>query len=108
MWVLQFAFTFAILNSPLWSYSVKFILPNNCSSGSSDSYPEYFNTANLLCQKCSQNLTFQRQSADGLSCLCQPGYKTLKNFGGNNVECLKCEDGQVGIQHYVNYFQDGQ
>ncbi|CAH8598091.1 unnamed protein product [Schistosoma curassoni] len=83
-----------LLKQPL-SYSIDLISQQNCSTGSTDSNAEYFNSANLLCKKCSQNLTFQKQSADGFSCICQPGYKTIKNFGGNNVECSQCKNGET-------------
>lgn len=36
----------------------------------------------------------------GFSCICQPGYKTIKNFGGNNVECSQCKNGEVSDPGY--------
>ncbi|KAK4468022.1 hypothetical protein MN116_008200 [Schistosoma mekongi] len=84
-----------VLIKPIRAYSINLISQQNCSVGSADSNAEYFNSANLVCVKCSQNFTFQKQSEDGFSCVCQPGYKTIKNFGGGNVNCVKCADGET-------------
>ena len=36
----------------------------------------------------------------GLSCICQPGYRYLKNFGGTAVNCTACPAGQVSKRGY--------
>ncbi|GFN86065.1 meckelin [Plakobranchus ocellatus] len=66
--------------------------PSDCKTGSSstDGFAEFFNSATLKCSQCSENSTFQLQSTDGLSCICQPGYRYVKNFGGKNVTCQLC------------------
>ncbi|THD26645.1 Meckelin [Fasciola hepatica] len=95
-----------------FGYALYFTLPSNCSKGSSTAAAEFFNIATLLCEPCTQNLLYQRQSDDGLSCICQPGYRTKRNFGGNSIECEACdfsqtvtEDGLQCVQCVAeNYF----
>ncbi|KAK7114529.1 meckelin-like [Littorina saxatilis] len=55
-----------------------------------EGFPQYFDSVNLACTKCSGNNTEQQTSSNGLTCECQSGFKYTKNFGGNQVSCQKC------------------
>ncbi|CAL8069107.1 unnamed protein product [Calicophoron daubneyi] len=70
--------------------SISYLSPGNCSKGSANHAAEYLNTATFLCESCSQGITYQKQSADGLSCQCQPGYYIISHFGGNSLKCGPC------------------
>ncbi|XP_052232195.1 meckelin-like isoform X2 [Dreissena polymorpha] len=56
---------------------------------------QFFDISKLDCVSCSQNLTFQEASPNGQSCVCKPGYKYLRNFGGTEVLCQPCGADQV-------------
>ncbi|KAF5396504.1 hypothetical protein PHET_10378 [Paragonimus heterotremus] len=93
--------------------AISFVSPTNCSVGTTTVSAEYFNTATLLCEPCSQSTRFQKQSEDGLSCSCQPGYRIIKNVGGNTLTCEACnanetvtEDGLQCIPCAENSFDD--
>ncbi|KAF7256915.1 hypothetical protein EG68_07120 [Paragonimus skrjabini miyazakii] len=93
--------------------AISFVSPKNCSIGTTTTSAEYFNTATLLCESCSQSIRFQKQSDDGLSCSCQPGYRIIKDVGGNTLTCEACnanetvtEDGLQCIPCAENSFDD--
>ncbi|KAL8605994.1 hypothetical protein ACOMHN_040493 [Nucella lapillus] len=48
----------------------------------------------MACKKCSQNNTVQKTSSDGLSCVCQDGYRYINTFGGDQVTCARCAANQ--------------
>ncbi|WAR13151.1 MKS3-like protein [Mya arenaria] len=56
---------------------------------------EFYDISKLNCIQCSQDSTFQTQSVNGLSCVCQPGYRYIKNFGGTEVQCAPCAANEV-------------
>ncbi|KAA3671938.1 uncharacterized protein DEA37_0015083 [Paragonimus westermani] len=102
-----------LLLESITGQAISFVSPANCSIGTTTAPAEYFNTATLLCESCSQSTRFQKQSDDGLSCSCQPGYRKIKDVGGNTLTCEACnanetvtEDGLQCIPCAVNSFDD--
>ncbi|XP_076448752.1 meckelin-like [Babylonia areolata] len=59
-----------------------------------DGVARYFDSVTMACKKCDQNITFQKTSTDGLSCVCQPRYRYTRNFGGDKVTCAPCPANQ--------------
>ena len=53
---------------------------------------QYFQFSSLQCKDCETNLN---RSRDGLSCVCNNGYRFIRNDGGPNVECTACNPLEV-------------
>ncbi|XP_064640211.1 meckelin-like isoform X2 [Lineus longissimus] len=47
---------------------------SSCKSANTDTTHQFFDISTLKCTDCTQNSKIQTRSADGLSCVCQPGY----------------------------------
>lgn len=62
---------------------------------STEQFKQYFDTSLMKCKKCSQNTSFQDVSSDGYSCVCRPGYRYSKDFGGSNIQCVACNSQQA-------------
>ncbi|XP_061852025.1 meckelin isoform X5 [Colius striatus] len=54
----------------------------------------YFDISRLGCRPCGAH---QRRSADGSSCVCQPGYRMVSSSGGSSVICEKCPENMSGV-----------
>ncbi|XP_068789138.1 meckelin isoform X2 [Struthio camelus] len=54
----------------------------------------YFDISRLACGPCGPH---QRPSADGHSCVCQPGFRMVSNNGGPSVICEKCPESMSGV-----------
>ncbi|XP_029641528.2 meckelin-like [Octopus sinensis] len=88
--ILQLLSIFSVLSK----YSIKLEMKNDCNQ-KKNTHDQYFDITHLKCRFCSQNNSIQSVSNDGLSCVCNPGYKYIKNMAPRAVNCVKCGANQV-------------
>ncbi|KAL7984184.1 hypothetical protein Chor_002754 [Crotalus horridus] len=55
---------------------------------------QYFDIASLDCRGCGE---FQKQSTQGTSCDCLPGFKKVFDKGGTSIICEKCPEIMNGV-----------
>lgn len=66
-----------------YSFKIPYSDPNMCTSS------QYFRFSSLGCVDCGSGKT---RSDDGLSCVCNPGYKITEDNGGPDLKCESCFD----------------
>uniref|UniRef100_A0A8C6X577 Transmembrane protein 67 n=1 Tax=Naja naja TaxID=35670 RepID=A0A8C6X577_NAJNA len=62
--------------------------PQSCTGA------QYFDIASLDCRRCGE---FQKQSVQGTSCDCLPGFKKVFDKGGTSIMCEKCPETLSGV-----------
>lgn len=65
-------------------FKIPYVTPQNCEEN------RYFRFSTLSCENCVPDQQALRRSEDRLSCVCETGYKLIKDKGGPEVECEKC------------------
>ncbi|XP_026561755.1 meckelin [Pseudonaja textilis] len=62
--------------------------PQSCTGA------QYFDISSLDCRRCGE---FQKQSVQGTSCECLPGFKKVFDKGGPSITCEKCAETMNGV-----------
>uniref|UniRef100_UPI00358DE492 meckelin-like n=1 Tax=Myxine glutinosa TaxID=7769 RepID=UPI00358DE492 len=65
---------------------------------------EFFSSTEFACRPCGPG---QQRAANGLSCICKPGYRLLRDYGGANITCSACDTGEAVTQEDWDCIQCG-
>uniref|UniRef100_A0A8C4QDJ1 Meckelin n=1 Tax=Eptatretus burgeri TaxID=7764 RepID=A0A8C4QDJ1_EPTBU len=65
---------------------------------------EFFSSTEFICRPCGAG---QQRAANGLSCICKPGYRLFRDYGGANITCSACNTGEAVTQDGWDCIQCG-